>query len=52
MTKPIIWEENLSMVCRECGAKKFYEAPFDLNAYTKDLTAFSKLHKNCKQIKV
>lgn len=49
MKKPIIWKENLSMVCRECGTKNFYEAPFDLNVYVGDLSVFSKAHKNCKE---
>jgi len=48
MTKPIVWNENLFMVCRECGARKSYESPFDLNIYVGDLSVFSKTHRNCK----
>ncbi len=48
MTKPIIWKENLSMVCRECGAIDSYEPPFDLNVFIGDLSIFSKKHRSCK----
>ncbi len=45
---PITWNEKLFMFCRKCGTREPWEPPFDLDVYTKELKAFSELHKNCK----
>ena len=37
------------MVCKRCGTIEVVSLPMPLDAFPKQIAAFTKIHKNCKE---